>query len=804
MKFRQHPLQPTALALAVAALIAAMPAWADDEELAALKLPTNTIELGGIGVKGASGTTDVSKFGEYNGLNKTGVSTFMNINARGGSAYDNNEGGGLRRWSIKATDIGLSTANITGNVSEQGEWSLGFEYDELHHYVGNGYQTPYNISGNNYTLPSGFGVVNTSTTIAGANGAGGTTNLNTAQRAAFQSLDIANIRRNSSVNGSLQIDARTSLSFDFKHLDQSGAKLQGFGMAGFGGATGEAVAILPMPTQSSTDNINLALNWNGDGAYLTAAYYGSFFRNGYDRVNFAPFMTANSITANQQWMTTPPDNNFNQLNLSGGYQLAPKTKLVSNLSYGLNTQNAAFIAPEAGTMVQPIPATSLNGKVVNTHADVKITDQTTAQLSLSGGLKYDERDNQTPSNLYNFNAISGGNTAYYPNTPLSTRKVQTELAGDYRIAAGHAVHVGYVHEDLNRWCNSYAASTGIAAGVQGYYPAGTNCVVAKESRDDRIDATYRMKATDDVDFRIGYGYSDRKTTSDPYAIAAFIGRNGTIPGPVPATGNTTNMGQNAGDYYGFYPYFDASRTQQAVKGTVNWQLTEELSLGLTGRYTDDKYASTYGVQNGNSTSFNLDATYALSETGSVYAWATQQDRKRDMTNVQRYSTTASAASATAVNIPATATWTNTLKDSDTTIGLGIKQGGLLSGKLELSGDWAYSKGKSVYATALNYSGTTTGSQTCSNAAILSCGTLPDITSTLNQFRLTGSYQIDKKAKLIVRATHQRLTSSDYYYNGLAYNFSTNQAYTPNSLLATNQTAPNYTVNAVMASLMFTY
>jgi len=89
-----------------------------------------------------------------------------------------------------------------------------------------------------------------------------------------------------------------------------------------------------MPTKASTDNINLAVHWSGDGAHLSAAYYGSFYRNAYDRVNFAPYMTASAITVNQQWITTAPDNNFNQLSVSGGYQLAPKTKLVSNLSYG--------------------------------------------------------------------------------------------------------------------------------------------------------------------------------------------------------------------------------------------------------------------------------------------------------------------------------------------------------------------------------------------------------------------------------------------------------------------------------------
>jgi hypothetical protein len=258
------------------------------------------------------------------------------------------------------------------------------------------------------------------------------------------------------------------------------------------------------------------------------------------------------------------------------------------------------------------------------------------------------------------------------------------------------------------------------------------------------------------------------------------------------------MGQNAGDYYGYYPFFSASRTQQSVKGGVNWQATEVLSLGLNARYSNDQYGSSYGVQNGHSNSLNVDATYALSETGSVYAWASQQHRQRELTSLTRYSTTAAAATATAVAVPATASWTNTLKDSDSTFGLGLKQEGLMGGKLDVSGDWAYSSGKSTYATALNYATTTTGGLTCADATLLTCGQLPDIRSTLNQFKLTGTYRVNKGTQVVLRALRQRLSSSDYYYNGLAY------GYTASSLLATNQVAPNYTVNALSASLLFSY
>jgi MtrB/PioB family decaheme-associated outer membrane protein len=792
MKTSQYSMRLSPVAIAVALALTALNVYADDDEIAALTQPTNTVEVGVVNLN--NGT---AKFGEYTGLNQSGASFIGNLNVRGGRAYTDRENGSTQRWSIKANDIGLTSRSLSATTSEQGEWSIGLDYDELRHNLSNGYQTPYQgtLGGNLYTLPSNFGLVTTTGT-----GAPGTNLLSAAQQAAFQGMDIATTRKNTAVTASMGINARLSLSFDYNHLDQTGAKLMGFGAAGVGGVNGEVVSILPMPTNYKTDNLSLALNWKGDQSHLTVGYFGSFFRNGYDRVNFQAY--SGTVPAGgalpMQVMSTAPNNDFNQLNLSGGYALAPKTKLVGNFSYAQNTQNANFVAPEAGTMVTAMPVTSLNGKVINTHADVKITDQTTAQLTLTGALKFDERDNQTASHIYNFNAISGGNTAFYPNTPLSTKKSQLELAGDYKIKSGQVFHAGYVHEDLNRWCNSYATGTVTTSGALGYYPAGVNCVVAKSSRDDRLDTSYRMKLNDDVDFKLAYGYSDRVTTSDPYAIAAFISANGTVPGPVPATGNTTIKGQNAGDYYGFSPYFDASRTQQSVRATTNFQATEQLQLTLGGRLTDDKYASAYGVQKGNTWSMNLDAAYSYSDTGSLYAYASQQHRQRDMTNLQRFSTTAAAASATALSSPAVATWSNSLRDDDTTLGLGLKQTGLMGGKLDLVADASYSKGNAVYATVLNYAGVTTGGLTCAASQILSCGQLPDIRSNVTQFKVSGTYTVNKSTKLALRYIRQEMSSSDYYYNGYQYQAS------PSGLMPTNQLAPNYKVDALLASLLYNF
>jgi MtrB/PioB family decaheme-associated outer membrane protein len=807
MKNQNETMRVSLLALAVqGALVAmcSMPAYADDEELAALKMPANYIEIG------ASNTSRSSaKFGEYTGEDKSGADLVGNFSVRGGDAYGDANGTG--RWAISGSNLGLTSRTLGATTGNQGQWNIGIGYDELRHNLTDSYQTPYqgSMGGNSFTLPAGFGVV-----VNGGPPITGTRVLNPTQLGAFRTVDVGTTRKNTSLTAGVNLAPQWNVTFDYNHLDQSGAKLMAFGAAGAGtglvgtipGVQGEAVAILPNPTNYKTDTVNLALNWAGDKGHMTASYFGSYFRDGYDRVTFDTFYGTNGGPASyNQTMSTPPSNDFHQLNLSGGYALGPKTKLTGGLSYGRNTQNDPFVYDSY--MMLTTPKSSLEGLVVNTHADLKLIDQTAKDLTLSAGIKYDERDNRTASNLYNFNALSGNiiHYAHYPNTPLSNKKTQLELAGDYRVARNQNIRLAYNREEVKRWCNQYATG-GTTLNVDAYvagvnnYPAGTNCVVATASTDDKLGATYKTKASDVVSLNLGYDYSRRKTDSDPNAIAAFISLSGN---PNVATG--TIRGINAGDFLGFYPYFDASRKEQVAKAGVDWQANDKLSLGLRGRYTDDKYDSLYGVKNGNTWSLNLDATYNYSEDGTVSAYLTQQHRQRDLTNMQKSPTAAATGlvgTTTAIGVPLGATWTNKLKDDDTTVGLTFKRGGLMGNKLELDGDLTYSLGRTGYGTQLNYVGATGGFPlgtppflTCAAPQIFSCGDLPDIKNRLIQFKLTGNYKVNKSAKVAVGYTYQHLDSNDYSYNGLQY------GYTPNTLLPSNEQAPSYSVNLVAVTFI---
>jgi MtrB/PioB family decaheme-associated outer membrane protein len=885
MNKRNDKIKLGTLAFAVQGALLAMSVTAayaeDDEATLNLKLPTNSVSVGVANVSDSS-----PKFGEYNGLEKKGATEVTNFNVRGGDAYGSATG--THRIEVIGKDIGLSSNSISASASNQGSWEVGIIYDELQHNTATGYQTPYigTMGGNNFVLPGNFGGVRaynaaadgTSVTGKATNLMQGTLGLTAAQKAAFNSVDVYNTRKNSTLNAKVFLNPQVKLTFDYNHLKQGGAKLQGFGTDGslantFGtgtiiaaGNTGgnEKVAILPMPTNYTVDTFNLGANWAGDDGHFSAAYNVSFFKDNFKTVSFQsfwiPLPVSYTSTAATPWLgatgaayaygtstdtlTTPPDNQNHQINLMGGYDFTKATKLSGGLTYGRNTQNDPFIASELtylgrpSRVLDPISQiASAKALIVTTHADVKLTNQTTDALKLAAAVKYDKHLNRTPSNIYDFSSIGFGGAAathetLYPNTPLSNSKSQFELAGDYTLTAAQHVRVAYNREDVRRWCEDYAVSGGVYAAVttatstygtslangvtgasaQAYdkYPAGTNCVVAVRQKENKLGADYRIQASDDISVRAGYSYADRKTKSDPNARAAFSGGNITSGafgnGTGSAIGNfpintPTILGLNGGDVRGFYPVFDASRKQHLVKGSVTWQVSDALSVGIGGRYSKDKYGdSTFGVQNGDYSSLNLDASYAYSDTGSFTPYVTQQRRSRDMSNFggnTAAGATAAAATATAnavVGLPAGIwSWSNSLTDKDVTLGLAIKQGGLLASKLVLSGDVGYSLARTSYATGYNV-----GGQNCDAPSQMTCGGFPDITTKLLTLKLVGDYKIDNHNLVSVGYRFQKLEAIDFYYNGYQ------TGYTPNSVMPDNQKSGSYKANVIAATYTYSF
>jgi MtrB/PioB family decaheme-associated outer membrane protein len=751
----------TALA---AMLVMPLVVFAADDDIQALTQPTNSVEIGVSGV-----SSDSAKFGEYYGLNKSEASLIGNFNIRGGDAYKSFDGGtGTNRWEINGSDLGTTSREVSGTVSNQGRWDLGVSYDELQHNSTDSYQTPFqgSMGGNNFYLPATFGVID-------VNGPG-TQALTPIQLSSFHTEDVYTSRKNLGFKAGYQFDRQWNVKFDFNRLEQSGAKLIGAAFDANGGGAGENSTTLMNPTNYQTDTYRLSVNWMGEKAHITGSYFGSLFTDKFDSVSWSnPFVDSSVpgyVPPTGEFpintFATAPSNQLHQFKLSGEYEISPDTQVSGSLSYGRNTQNVSFINDPL--LTSTLPVNSLNGLVITTHADLKVTNQTTKDLILAAGFKFNERNNQTPSYTYDsFNSVAGDPWLAAVNTPVSNKSTQVELTGNYRLDKKQSVFVAFEHENVQQWCNNALANSAQSPDVVANYPnyyTTPACVQSPESNQNQLSVKYKLKATDDLNLNVGYGYSRKNAAiNDSYYNPMQTSFEGL---------------QNLG----FLSPFNASRTEQTVRTGINWQANDKLNVGLNGRYVKDDYDATLGVQSGYAWGLNLDAAYQYSEDFTISGYLSAQHRQRDLL----------ASNENAPQTVSTQLWSNRLTDDNTTIGITAKKQGLMGSKLTITGDLSYSLGTSGYSTQVLYA-----DPLCTTYGI-TCGSLPDIKSEMLRLKITGIYQVDKSSKIAVNYMFRRLISNDYYYS--AYQ----TGYTDVTVMPTNQKEPSYTVNAISVSYIYSF
>ena len=805
-----------ALTVAVQSALAVMfsssiAAYAQSDTVKELTQPDNFVEAGVVNVNKSS-----AKFGEYSGLRKGDSYLIGNLKIQGGTAFD---GTGSGRYEVHGNNLGTMSSDLGASVSEQGHWGLTFGYDEITHTLSDTFQTPYNgtVGGNVFTLPKSFGYIDTTKTsltptgnglVPGAAWAAGTRNLTAAQQAAFHTETVGTNRQTTTFGASVEVDSHLNIQFDLSSLKQTGAKIQGMMTQGYspvavpstttGTVTWKNQGSIQTlsPTNYETYTLSTSLNWVGEKAYASVGYFGSFFKDNYNGFTYDNPMAGAAATATlspnaacaagtgpcyaSNTLSTAPSNDFHQINVTGGYKFSPKTKLSGGFSFGRNTQNDNFI--NDAMMVSNPSGSSLNGLVETRHADLKLIDQSFKDLTLSAAWKYNERNNKTVSNVYKFVSANNSTLTAAPqtevNAPFSNIKSQIELAGDYRLSAGNSIRTAYERETYERFCNNVAANAtpypNPAAATTPAMPAGADCVLAKSSGEDKLSFTYRNSMVQDLRFDVGYAYAKRSTDYNPAFFNPILTINGT-------------------EYVGFRPVFEASRTQDVIKANVSWQASDALSFGVNGKYSQDKYPdSQFGMQTGSTSSLNLDTSYSYSDNGAVSAYVSWQDRRASnhLSNTGVKSPFITPVAATPYN--------DVQHDNDNTVGLNLTQKGLMGGKLTLSGDLSYSlvtTDQYVEDAGYNAGKTTTA---CQLSNVLFCGAYPQVRNELIEFKLIGTYRIDKKSEVALSYIYQQLKSNDYLYNGYQY------GYTPSAQLPSNEVTPNYIVNAIGVSYIYNF
>lgn len=801
-------------ALAVFAMMQGAVCAAEEmsDEIRELTQRSNQIEVGIGNVSKGS-----YKFGEYNGQQKDGVF--------GNAGFELN-GGGIDtafRWQAYGKDLGLDTRSLGVDIGTQGSYRFKWDYDELRRNYDDSFHTIFQGAGStSLTLPAGAlppaaSRLSTTTTAGGV-----LSNWNNAQAPnanatqntpgggpgyIFPTLlqngqfDIATQRKKHDLDLGLVLTPQWDAKLTFRNEDKEGTKLTGVAFGGPGlGLMGVE------PVSNNTRQLGALLNFAGEKGHFNVNYSGSWFSNDINRWTVENPFSNLRVTNNLAVLGSAPDNQMHRLGLAGAYSFSKTTRLVVGGSYTRMTQDDAYQyqAGPAGSN-WTVPANSANAKVINTNFNARLTARPLKELNLSAAYKYEDRDNRTPINTYR--TVGGdatGAASFFTNEPINRRQQQGNLDADYSLGRGNAVKAGYEWQQIKRSDDTSAAT------VEPAYGTALPVFHAEKTTEHTLRVEYRNSMAEALNGRIGYARSQRR--SSEY-------EDGVLPAINPPTGSGFPSADPLAP--GFKQFFLADRNRDKLRAALNFQASDALSFQSSLDFNQDSYNnSPLGLKDSKNWVFSLDGALAASENLSFNAYYTYEDQKARLDGYAIPRATLTSPTATIATTPHVAgscsaytntgpqpsdyqndpcrNWSSSQADMVHTFGLAVRAKGLMSGKLELMGDIAYSRARSPNSMSGGaYFNSAVPSSATGNGYI-AAQNLPDVTSSMWDLRLGSKYALDKSSAIRFNYQMRRLHSSDYMADAFS-NYLSMQGYIP-----TGQTSANYTVHLVGVSYVYSF
>ena len=670
----------------------------------------------------------------------------------------------------------------------------------------------------------------------------------------FHTVDLYTKRTKYTMGAVVALDRQLEFSGSYQHEHKVGLKPMSVDTAVTGGDIG---ATLPDLIDQNTDQLDLGATYHTGGLSLEGRYYTSVYTDlvhGLTWYNWA-------LPTSTQTTSTPPSNHFQQYKLTAAYSFTPTTRLVADASWARSTQNEPFLTPYYAAIV---PRSSANALVLTKVGDLKFTSHPVKDLGVTAAYKFEDRDNRTPVSTYGYfdvGASPSGTSpfaSYYPtiktgsnlnlnaNRPFSKRAHKFDLDLDYHLTEGQSLRAGIESQNTTRYCSGSWISCEDAAHVKEHSGLLEWRGDFLDSIDARVGAEHGRRTVDynENAFLALVPYANVSPTGAPGGSTAYgtllsTGLNGYGPllglnPPAPAgsaeafffplnnvLNNTLYSHRNRiSELPGLRRFDMADRVRDKLRTSVDWHATEQFTVQAGIDYNRDNYdKSVYGLLNGRSLAANLDASYAFSDTANVGGFFTHEDlRNKSAGNTYTANSAATSVNgATAVvggcfstfqalssnyKIDPCLNWTSDMRDKVDTFGATLQQKNLLGGKLEVNGTLAVSRAHSTNdvrgGNYVNNPLAVAGAPAGTVAAYYIAATpLPLVKTDTIDLQLNGLYAVTKAAGVRLGYRYQHMISSDWSYDGLQYGGL-------NTVLPTNERAPNYSVHTFVVSYVYTF
>lgn len=382
------------------------------------------------------------RYGKYSGLVDDGLEVIADFTLTSRPVWDS---GVTRYWSLTGQRLGFDSRRVAVEAGGQGRQRLRLSFQETPRNLFEDGQTPFLGGGRPHLiLPSGWEADEASTAAM--------TNLDD------NLLDFSQRqrRRDAELDYRLHFAEGWRLDATMRRQAKDGRS----GVAGTFGTNGgnSRAALLAAPVEYETDSFDVSVIREGAKHLLGMAWHGSFFRNQHRELSWQ-----NPFGPQPQWqpgaafpdgvgsLALPPDNDFQQLRLFGQFTLTPSTRASVDLARGRMRQDQRFLpySVDGDLAPIPLPRADLNAKVDTTRAHLRINSRPLPRLNVVGRIRFDERDNETPRNVYL--PVSGDAGLQVTaengriNRPYGLTRREMGIDAAYRLPQRTRLNLGYEH-----------------------------------------------------------------------------------------------------------------------------------------------------------------------------------------------------------------------------------------------------------------------------------------------------------------------------------------------------------------------
>lgn len=693
-------------------------------------------------------SADSFKHGEYTGLTDKAPYGIGNFDVRQRSPYDSKDTDYLQ---MRGTNLGLDSREVRIEAGRQGSIKGYIDYDQIPKFFSDSARTPFLNAGSTFqTLPSNW--------VGGA-----TTPEMTNLNADLNPINLSYDRKQLGGGFSYIPASHWEIRTDFQREWKNGMKSVGAAIAQ--SEEDARSVILAEPINYITDQATVTLAYTDKRMQGELSYYASLFN---DQNN--SLVWQNPFLADPAWVPAagfptgfgrlglPPDNQFHQINFSGGYNIDPETSTRANLdvSYGWMLQNDSFLpytVNPALSVTVPLPRNSLDGEINTTLVNFRLSSHPLPEVRLRGGYRYDDRANRTPINQYILilaDAMDQDTAADSEmrqfNRPYSYTQQKVDLEGDYDFLPHTTGTLGYEFETIHRTLQE-----------------------VEDTDEHTGSARLKTMPFDFLTLTLKGSYGARRGTTYDFASPLFTGFTQELIASMPPAERFRNIPA-------LRKFFEANRDRFRFGGDLVLTPLDSVSVGFRTDFLRDDYPdSELGLQTRETDSYSVDLSYMAAADVTTYVFYTL-----NLIQTDQAGRTVDDADILGTAFNPQQNWFVTENDTIHTAGVGLDWKAIKD-KLDLNFDYTFSKADTGYDFVSG----------------LPKSSLPSIKAESHSVGVLGTYHFRKDIALKMGYRIETYRTSDWALNNVNVNTLAN-------VMTTGDVSPNYTAHIAAASVEFKF